>query len=67
MPHGAKRGLPKFRILLPHRRQLYIECWLLPQSIDLLLSPVLAVSLKCHVEVKENLGQDDAHLMVGQA
>jgi hypothetical protein len=67
MPRCTKSGPPKCRNLIPHRCQLNIERWLLPQCIDLLLSPVLAVSLECQVEVEKNLGQDDAHLMVSQA
>lgn len=65
--HRTEPGPPKYCTLLSDRRQLDVERRLLPQGVHFLLSPVLAVSFECQIEVEEDLGQDDAHLVVSQA
>jgi hypothetical protein len=53
--------------LSPDGRKFDLQRGLLPQRVDLLLAPVVALRLERHVEVEEHLGQDDAHLVVCKA
>lgn len=54
--------------LLSHRRHINVQRRLVPDDIRLLgPEPVLTVVGECHVEVIDDLGQDEAHLRIRQA